>query len=263
MGGLFSTANAKCIDDFVPRTVACIALDELHRTGVRSLTRAIAVDPTFRPAYQMRALALAKLKQYRQAIRDYDKAVELTPGGVYTTAYNGRGLVKLALGEYQSALVDLTKTIELGCGKGCDYSDYDNRAAVYQKLHDYAREISDRSLSIKSFLSGVVFAMNIDQFRQIYPEYDGVSDDVLCEKIRALFFPQMSYLDFSKQFLIEAKGLDDFILPELYVKRGDAYAKLNQIENANREYDRVSRAFQKWAGSYFTERNGKRIRNPE
>ena len=189
--------------------------------------------------------------------------MELTPVGVYTTAYNGRGLTKLALGEYQSALVDLTKTIELGCATGCDYTDYDNRAAVYLKLHDYAREISDRSLSINRFLSNAVFLMNIDQFRQIYPEYDGVSDDVLCEKIRALFFPQMSYPDFSKQFLIEAKGFDDFILPELYVKRGDAYAKLNQIEKANREYDRVSRAFPKWAGSYFTERNGRRVRNQQ
>ena len=80
LGGLFSTASAKCIDDFVPRTAACLALDELHRTGVRSLTRAIAVEPTFRPAYQMRALALAKLKLYRQAIRDYDKVVVTEPG---------------------------------------------------------------------------------------------------------------------------------------------------------------------------------------
>jgi hypothetical protein len=29
------------------------------------------------------------------------------------------------------------------------------------------------------------------------PEYDDVADDVLCEKLRILFFPEMSYADYS------------------------------------------------------------------
>jgi hypothetical protein len=84
---------------------------------------------------------------------------------------------------------------------------YDNRAESYLKLHNYTKEIEDISASIKQDLSSMVFLMNIDQFRRIYPEYDAVSDEVLCEKVRALFFPTMKYADFAKQFLIESKGI--------------------------------------------------------
>jgi hypothetical protein len=37
------------------------------------------------------------------------------------------------------------------------------------------------------------------------------------------------------------------VLPDLYLKRGDAYAALKQTAKANIEYDRVSRAFPEWA----------------
>ena len=105
--------------------------------------------------------------------------------------------------------------------------------------------------------------MNIDEFRRIYPEYDAVPDEVLCEKLRALFFPNMQYADFAKHFLIEAKDFPSTVLPELYVKRGDAYAALKQSAKANIEYDRVSRAFPEFAAFSFVETNGKRIRKQE
>jgi hypothetical protein len=75
--------------------------------------------------------------------------------------------------------------------------------------------------------------MNIEQFRRIYPEFDAVPDDVLFEKLRALFFPAMKYVDFAKQFLIEAKDSDSPILPDLYLKRGDVYAAMKQTQKAN------------------------------
>jgi tetratricopeptide (TPR) repeat protein len=78
IGGLMSNANAKCLDDEVPRTKPCLELDEIHRTGVRYLTKAIAADPTFEPAYALRAGAHRKLRENRQAIRDYTKRWSLT-----------------------------------------------------------------------------------------------------------------------------------------------------------------------------------------
>jgi len=68
----------------------------------------------------------------------------------------------------------------------------------------------------------------------MYPEYDDVADDVLCEKLRTLFYPQMSYADCSKQFLIDAKEFDDFVLPELFLKRGDAYSDMGDLARAIR-----------------------------
>ena len=256
IGGLMSNANAKCLDDVVPRTKPCLELDEIHRTGVRYLTKAIAADPTFEPAYALRAAAHLKLRENRQAVRDYTKALDLDPKD---NLYGDRASAESELKEYQAAILDYSKRISRGCEDSM-CGAYEYRADVYLKLHDYPHAISDLGHAIKNFLAGTIYGFNIDQFRRVYPEYDDVADDVLCEKLRALFNPQMSYADYSKQFLINAKEFDDFVLPELFLKRGDAYADMGDIAKANREYDRVSAGFPKWAEHAFVTRNGKRIR---
>jgi tetratricopeptide (TPR) repeat protein len=77
LGGTMSKANSSCLDYVVPRTEACRALDQLHESGVRELTAALALDPSFAPAYEERAEAYLKLKQHAQAIRDYTDALRL------------------------------------------------------------------------------------------------------------------------------------------------------------------------------------------
>ena len=137
-------------------------------------------------------------------------------------------------------------------------------ADAFMKLRNYPKAIDDISKSIKKTLASyVVFSMNIDQFRRVYPEYDSVPDDVLCEKIRALFYPSMKYADFADQFLIKAKEFKSTVVPDLYLKRGDAYAAMGEKKRANIEYDRVSNGFPDWAAVSFTEQNGKRIRKRE
>ena len=256
MGGLMSMANAKCLHDEVPRTEACLELDTIHRNGMRLLTRAIAADPTFGSAYALRAEAHLKLREYRQAIRDYTKALELNPKA---RLYGDRASAEFELKGYRAAIADYGKRIAQGCEDSLCPA-YENRANAYLKLHDYPHAISDISHAIRNFLAATIFGFNIDQFRRIYPEYDDVGDDLLCEKLRILFNPQMSYKDYSKQFLVNAKEFDDFVLPDLFLKRGDAYADMGDIAGANREYDRVSAGFPAWAKHAFTTRNGKRIR---
>jgi tetratricopeptide (TPR) repeat protein len=256
LGGLMSQASAKCLDDVVPRTKPCLELDEIHRTGVRYLTTAIAADPTFEPAYALRAGAHLKLRENRQAIRDYTKALDLDPKA---NLYQDRASAESELKQYQAAILDYTKGIAQGC-EDTLCGAYEYRADVYLKLHDYPHAISDLSHAIRNYLAGTIFGFNIDQFRRIYPEYDDIADDVLCEKLRVLFYPQMSYADYSKQFLIDAKEFDFTVLPEMFLKRGDAYADMGDIVSANREYDRVSAGFPKWAEHEFTTRNGKHVR---
>jgi tetratricopeptide (TPR) repeat protein len=263
LGGMISMQNAKCLDWVKPRMEECIALDKIQRKGIRTLTRAIALDPTFAPAYEVRAGAFLKLKEYRQAIRDFDKTLELAPSGESARiAYNDRGIAKSETGQYQGAILDFTKAIAMGCESLC--GSYDNRADAFLKLHNYPKAIEDISRSIEKTLSSyLVFSVNIDQFRRIYPEYDSVPDDVLCEKLRALFHPTMKYADFANQFLVQAKEFASTVVPDLYLKRGDAYAAMGQIAKANIEYDRALHGFPDYANSFFTEQNGKRIRKPD
>ena len=256
LGGILSNQGASCLDEVVPRTPACLALDDTHRTGVRFLTRAIATDPRFEPAYEMRAEALWQLKEYRQAIRDFTEAVTLKPD---VNIYNDRALAEMQLKEYPAAIRDYTKAIAFGCDVALCPA-YENRADAYVKIHDYPHAIDDMNHAIRNFLADEVYIFNVDQFRRIYPEYDSVSDNVLCEKLRTLFMPQMSHAAFCKNFLVDARDFDDFVLPQMFVKRGDMYADSGNATKAKREYDRVAAGFPKWAENEFTFASGKRVR---
>jgi len=70
-----------------------------------------------------------KLKDYRGAIQDYNKAIELNPK--YPEAYNNRGFAKVELKDYKAAIQDYTKAIELNP----NYADaYNNRGIAKAQL---------------------------------------------------------------------------------------------------------------------------------
>ena len=56
--------------------------------------------------------AKANLKDYRGAILDFNKAIELNPK--LASAYLGRGLAKILLGQKDDGCLDLSKAGELG-----------------------------------------------------------------------------------------------------------------------------------------------------
>ena len=58
---------------------------------------------------------------YKEAIKDYTKAIELTPN--YTNAYGNRGSAKDELGQYQEAIKDYDKAIELEPNTAYLYND--------------------------------------------------------------------------------------------------------------------------------------------
>ena len=62
-------------------------------------------------AYYNRGLAKSDLENNEEAIKDYDKAIELNPN--YSDAYNNRGVAKKNSGKYEEAIKDYNKAIEL------------------------------------------------------------------------------------------------------------------------------------------------------
>ena len=55
---------------------------------------------------------MASLKDYRGALADYDKAIELSPA--FAEAYYNRGLTHIYLGNNKQGIKDLSKAGELG-----------------------------------------------------------------------------------------------------------------------------------------------------
>ncbi len=105
------------------------------------------VDPlTFNPIsaedYYNLGLAYYHQNDYKRAIADYDKAIQLKPD--YVEAYYNRGLAYV--GDPGRAIADYDKAIQLRP----DYSDaYANRGLAYYNKGDYDRAIADYDEAIQ------------------------------------------------------------------------------------------------------------------
>ena len=88
-------------------------------------------------AYNNRGNVYTELGEYKRAIEDYDKAIELNPN--LAQPYFNRGNAYAKLGEYERAIEDYNKAIKLNPD---DAEAYINRGLVYAILgeHDRARE---------------------------------------------------------------------------------------------------------------------------
>jgi tetratricopeptide (TPR) repeat protein len=60
-----------------------------YQNAIRSYDRAIEINPNYADAYYNRGLAYKNLKDYQNAIRSYDRAIEIDPN--YANAYCNRG----------------------------------------------------------------------------------------------------------------------------------------------------------------------------
>ena len=96
--------------------------------------------------YNNRGVANRHLGNYRQAIEDYGRAIEIKPG--YEEAYINRGNVYRDLGNYKQAIDNFDRGIEI---KPDDAAAYINRGVAYSGLGNYKQAIEDydRGIEIK------------------------------------------------------------------------------------------------------------------
>jgi tetratricopeptide (TPR) repeat protein/S1-C subfamily serine protease len=115
------------------------------RQSIQEFTKAIKTDPSYAPAYFMRAYTYAQLQDYQRALQDIDKAIELVPN--YTRSYNNRGFLKSeALKDFPGALQDFNTAIKLDPTNAIPYV---NRGDVKRKMNDVSGALSDYNQAIK------------------------------------------------------------------------------------------------------------------
>jgi tetratricopeptide (TPR) repeat protein len=115
-----------------------------YRQAIEDYNKAIEFNPKSPEAYNNRAAAYQNLRNYKQAIEDYSKAIELNPK--YAEAYNNRGGAYGILGNYRQAIEDCTKAIELNP----KYAEaYNNRGNAHGGLGQYRQAIEDYTKAIE------------------------------------------------------------------------------------------------------------------
>ena len=82
-----------------------------YKGAIADYTKAIELDPDYASAYYNRGNSKNSLKDYKGAIADYTKAIELK---LDDAAYNNRSISKENLGDLNGACADARKAASLG-----------------------------------------------------------------------------------------------------------------------------------------------------
>ena len=82
-----------------------------YKDAIKDYEKAIKADPNYKEAYFNRGVCALALKNFKLAMSDFDKTIELDPK--FIKAYYSRASVWVSQEKYLEALPDLDKTIEL------------------------------------------------------------------------------------------------------------------------------------------------------
>jgi Tfp pilus assembly protein PilF len=110
--------NPKDAKDYVERGLHYAKLGD-HRQAIRDYNKAIELDPYYTTAYAGRGVAYFWLTDYRQAIRDFDRAIQLKPN--FAMVYMARATAYLAMGDSSQVIDNYRIAAKLGDKKAQDF----------------------------------------------------------------------------------------------------------------------------------------------
>jgi hypothetical protein len=151
----------------------------------------------------------------------------------------------LAFSPYE-AISDFTDAIKIEARELLKSKAYEGRADAYMKTYEWGLAIKDLTTAISLQVGGNELVANVGQFRAIYPEYGAASDEAIAQKLNQTFYPDIKYEDFLAHFLT-GRALSSTIIPELYIKRSDAYLRKGDWRSALIDFRRATNGFPDYA----------------
>lgn len=120
---------------------------ENYKSAVTDFDKAIELEEDNIDAYYVRALCYGNLRKYDKALNDFNKVIKLNPD--YTDAYINRGFYVLEkTGDFQAAINDYNMYLNLN-KSGDNAFAYNNRGYAKYKLNDYEGAMNDIQESIR------------------------------------------------------------------------------------------------------------------
>jgi tetratricopeptide (TPR) repeat protein len=115
---------------------------EDYKGAIKDFSKAIELDPNYAEAYLWRGQAKNDIKDRYNAIEDYNKAIKLDPN--FASAYGWRGNTKYELEDYHGALEDYNKAVKINP----DYDkDYFWRGRAEEKLNKSNNARGNKNIS--------------------------------------------------------------------------------------------------------------------
>ena len=192
-----------------------------HKEAIKDYDRAIEISPEFSEAHNNRGSVYLKLGNYRQAIADYDRAIEVNPGN--QEAYYNRGTAYEALGYQEQAIADYDRVIEVNPRLA---STYFRRGNAYASLGNYRQAIADYDRAIE---------VN-PRFAEAYCNRGNAYGD--------LSNYRQAIVDCDRAIEVNPR------FAEAYCNRGNAHRALGNHKQAIADYDRAIQINPKFALAY-------------
>lgn len=145
-----------------------------YEEAIDILTNIIADDIESAEIYELRGYIYDELEKYKQAVEDYNRAIDLNPE--FHRAYHNRGTTRLNLDEYQQAIEDYTQAINLDPESA---ESYYGRGNTYRKLEEYERAVEDYTQAIdldpeyaKAYHNRGVTYQDLGEWEQAIDDHD-------------------------------------------------------------------------------------------
>jgi tetratricopeptide (TPR) repeat protein len=219
--------------------------------ATKALTKAIQLNPEYQAAYKLRAAVhldkaqykssmwafkapASELKynpqdEYRLAIKDFDKAVQLDPNDA--GLYHDRAMAHKELSEYDDAVRDLTKAIGMK-HDAMDWprSAYEIRAHVYEAMEKYEDAINDYTKAFE------IWEKMFGAYHKEHKLGSSIAQGILENRAAAYRKsgnPQQAVID----YMTAIELAQAYPLPMNYAELGDTYLELKKPEDALKAYD--------------------------
>ena len=194
--------------------------------AIKDYDKLIELDPKNAVVYFSRGTAYGRLGNDQQAIKDFDKSIELDPKNA--VVYSDRGYTYFRLGNDQQAIKDYDKAIELDPKFSLAYS---NRGPAYTRLGNHQYAIKD-----------------YDKVVELNP------NSTVAYSNRGLAYinlgnHQQAVKDFDKAIELNPKNIT------AYHGRGIAYSRLGKDQQAIKDYDKLIELDPKNAAGYYDRGN--------
>jgi len=237
------------------RGLAYAELNEYKR-AIEDYGKAIELNPTLAEAYNNRGNAYAELNKHERAIEDYDRAIGLNPN--YAEAYNNRGIAYANLNKHERAIEDYDRAIELNPALA---GAYNNRGIAYVELNKHERAIEDYDRAIElnpAFAAaynnrGSAYA-KLNQYERAMEDFSKTIE--LNPAFAAAYYNRgLAYAKLNQY----ERAMEDFsktielnpAFAAAYYNRGFAYAKLNQHERAMEDFSKTIELNPNYAAAYY------------
>ncbi len=228
------------------------------KEAINALSQSIELSPKFAWAYHARGIIYYSLDNNRQAINDYDKAINYGSDADKADFYCSRGHSYRKIKNYKQALKDFNKSIELDpksyrgfVGRGFLNETMEN---YQQALRDYNRAVELNPGSVDGYLGRASVYFGTEKYQQALTESsNAIRVDQKCQEAyssRGMVYSALEDYQHAIEDYSKAIELNPGIHHN-YLSRGIAYYFLKDYRQAIEDYNIVIELNPKNAHAYW------------